>query len=288
MIVYHFDKEKFSNNIDMELGIIENTSLDFTANLHCTDFFEILMFRKANGRLVLDGTPLLLKDNCFVFISPFQKRKWFVDQNKIKGHFLIFEKDFLNDFFADQLFIYRLQYFFNQNIPPYYEPDRRLFSFKGDIFEEMMYELKNTKQDSGHLLRSILYYILIKLNRKFCQYHHLEPDTQSNLLAYQFKELLETKLKSNLTVNEISKKLNTSRISLNKAIKKQFGVTAIEMLKNRLLHEVKSELMYSHKTIAEIAYELRFSEPNHLNRFFKERTTVTPKKFRDTYQNGTF
>ena len=53
-----------------------------------------------------------------------------------------------------------------------------------------------------------------------------------------------------------------------------------------MLYEVKSFLIYSNKSISEIAFELYFSEPSHLNRFFKVQTGTTASTFRKTYQIG--
>ncbi|MFV0186541.1 helix-turn-helix domain-containing protein [Empedobacter falsenii] len=80
--------------------------------------------------------------------------------------------------------------------------------------------------------------------------------------------------------------MNVSRISLNKAVKEYFNVTATYMLKQRLLIEIKDYLIHSELTVAEIAYELNFSEPNHLMRFFKNQTGMTTTEFLADYQNG--
>ena len=286
MKVFHFLKNKHGVDLQMELGVIENTpDFFFFPEVHCTDFFEIMIFVKGNGHVIIDTHRIDLSDSFFLFISPFQKRRWYVDREKIKGFFLIFEKDFLSEFFADQLFVYRLQYFFNHKVKPYFIPSSRLFSYQHDILDEILYEIKNYQKDSPHLLRSILYYMLIKMNRVFCEFHQLEKDTQINNYAYLFKELLEKHIKKNRQVNDYAQKLGISRISLNAAIKKQFGVTASEMIKERLIFEIKSELLYSTKNISEIAYELNFSEPNNLIRLFKAKTGLSPNAFRKTYQN---
>jgi len=80
--------------------------------------------------------------------------------------------------------------------------------------------------------------------------------------------------------------LGISRISLNKAVKDQFNVTATELLKQRLLIEIKDYLVHTELTVAEIAHELHFSEPNHLMRFFKTQTAMTTSEFLLDYQNG--
>lgn len=265
----------------MDLGIIEETPhFFFYPEVHCTDFFEIMIFRKGNGHILLDTQHIEIADSSFLFISPFQKRSWYVDAQKLKGHYLIFEKQFLNDFFSDHLFVYRLQYFFNRKVIPSFVANKYLFSFENDIFDEIFNEIREYQNDSHHLLRSILYYMLIKLNRSFCEFHHLKNDTQINNHAYQFKEALEKHFIEKQQVNDYTQILGISRISLNAAVKKQFGLTATEMIKDRIIFEIKSELRYTTKTISEIAYSLDFSEPNNMIRLFKSKTSTTPSQFR--------
>ena len=43
----------------------------------------------------------------------------------------------------------------------------------------------------------------------------------------------------------------------------QYGVSATYLLKQRLLAEIKNELLFTDKSISEIAYAFNFSEPPH-------------------------
>ncbi|WP_139134405.1 helix-turn-helix domain-containing protein, partial [Crocinitomix algicola] len=81
-------------------------------------------------------------------------------------------------------------------------------------------------------------------------------------------------------VDDYADLMNISRISLNKVVKHQFNVTATEFIKSRLLFEVKMNLIHTDKTVAEIANLFNFSEANHLTRFFKQKTGLSPIKFR--------
>ena len=73
--------------------------------------------------------------------------------------------------------------------------------------------------------------------------------------------------------------MNISRVSLNKAVMREFGLSAVSLLKQRLLQEIKNDLLFSELSIKEIAYRLHFSEPNHLMRFFKQMTGQTISEF---------
>lgn len=51
----------------------------------------------------------------------------------------------------------------------------------------------------------------------------------------------------------------------------QFGVSAIHLLKQRLLEELKNELLFSNLNVSQLADEFHFSDPSHLMRFSKEK-----------------
>ena len=99
---------------------------------------------------------------------------------------------------------------------------------------------------------------------------------------------MELNIRDKQRIDYYAELLNVSRITINSCVKKQFNVTATELLKQRLMFEIKNDLIYSGKTIAEIAYDLHFSEPGHMMRFFKTQTGITSSEFISEYQRGIF
>ncbi|MGV3503581.1 MAG: helix-turn-helix domain-containing protein [Adhaeribacter sp.] len=251
-----------------------------------TDYFEVLFFKKAKGYLVLNQQRIDIADNTIVFISPFQKRKWKLDPDHMEFTFLIFQEDFLNEFFADKLFTYRLLYFYQLDYPLNMVVQSQDIQKFCESLSEIALELKKPIYDSDHIIRSLLYYLLLKLNRYYARHNQLPLDKPQNNYAYQFKRLLEIYIKEKQRINDYASLLGISRIALNKAVQGQFNVTATHLLKQRLLFEIKNLLMYSNATVSEIAYELNFSEPNHLMRFFKAQTGMTTTEFLADYHHG--
>lgn len=257
-----------------------------TEETYNTDYFEIVFITSAIGSVTINQQKIALKDNSVVFISPFQKRKWDLVEKGLEFKILAFQEDFLNDFFADKLFTFRLLYFYQLDYPLLMEIDKNSFKKYCEQLTEIKIELTATKADSVHIIRSLLYYLLQKLNRQYALANDLTIESSTNNYAFEFKRLLEVHIKEKQRVNDYSDLLNISRITLNKAVKTQFNVTATNLLKQRLLFEIKNLLIHSNRTIQEIAYELNFSEPNHLMRFFKSQSGKTTTEFLDSYQNG--
>src|SRR5699024_5821201 len=255
-------------------------------SVHNTDCFEVLVFKKGNGTLLLDSRVFDIQDNTIVFISPFQKQKWTVDASALDYTMLIFREDFLNEFFADKLFTYRLLYFYQYEHSLILDSTKEKIQSICNILKEIKSELTQPRLDSGHIIRSLIYYLLQRLNREYASQYDLPFQIDTSNHAYAFKKLMESHIKEKQRINEYCDLLGISRVTLNSAVKEQFNVTATQLLKQRLLTEIKNELIYADKTVSEIAYELNYSESNHLMRFFKNKTGLTTSEFLESYQNG--
>ena len=107
-----------------------------------------------------------------------------------------------------------------------------------------------------------------------------------NNYAFRYKELLEKNIRQHIRVNDYASMMGISRIALNKAVENEFGVTAVHHLKQRLLQEIKNDLLFSDLSVKEIAYKLQFSAPNHLMRFFKQQTGTTVGEFMEEVKNN--
>ncbi len=254
--------------------------------IYNTDYLEIVFFKKGSGHLILNHNKITISDNSIIFISPFQKREWNLNREDLDFVVLVFQENFLNEFFSDKLFTYRLLYFYQLEYPLNMQIDEVLIERYYALLAEIKSELVKTRFDSVHIIRSLIYYLLQKLNREYREKYHLALEKNQNNEAFQFKQLIEIHINEKQRINDYVKLLKVNRIALNKAVKEQFDVTASHLLKQRLLVEIKDYLIHSKLTVAEIAFKLNFSEPNHLMRFFKNQTGITTTDFLNEYQNG--
>ena len=69
---------------------------------------------------------------------------------------------------------------------------------------------------------------------------------------------------------------------------REFDLSSALLLKQRLLQEGKSDLLFSRLSVKETAYRLHFFELNHLMRFFKRETGKTFTQYLRDYQNGIY
>ncbi len=286
MRIFRFKKEKYGFELQMDLHKFEtNPNVFFEVSPHTTDFFEIFIFEKATGSIDLNNYALNIEENSLFFISPYQKKSCKINTSDIKGFHLVFQNDFLSDFFDDKLFVYRLHYFYNSKHSQYLQITKNEYKKIQLILNEIISEIEDFQNDSLHIIRSLLYFYLSKLNRLFSIKYNLSYKTQDSSVIYKFKEILELNIRKFHSVKEYSNALNISRQQLNKVVKEYFGCTSKEIINYRLLQEIKIELRYSNKTISEIASAINFSEANNLSRFFNKLEGITPSMYRRNYQN---
>ena len=253
-----------------------------------TDFFSFYFFRRANGYVLLNFRKIELRDDMVLLLSPHQQQEWHVDEAELDYTFLIFREDFMRTFIADKFFVYRLLYYYQTDTPPY------LFAAPEELAEYMRLlgkikqELLHPVADTYNLIVSVLYYLLVVINRAYAKTYRLPVEVPKNNYAFQFKDLLEKHIHTVQRVQEYADMLRVSRITLNNSVMAQFGVSATHLLKQRLLEELKNELLFSDRNVSQLADEFHFSDPSHLMRFFKQQTGKTFTQYITDYQNGIY
>lgn len=273
---------KSSCGVDFLLNTAESSEKTGWFNLdkrYKTDFFEFYFFRKAEGYMLLSGRKIILHPNMVLVISPFQLQEWHVDLDKLDYTFLIFQEEFINNFLSDKYFMYRLLYCYQHDYPTFFDMSTEEMAPLLSQLLQMKKELRNPIADSYHMIVACLYQFLLLLNRFYANRFDLPFDPPLNNYAYQYKELLEKNISEKTRVADYAEMMNISRVTLNKAVMREFGLSAVHLLKQRLLQEVKSDLLFTGLSVKEIAYRLHFSEPNHLMRFFKQMTGQTINEF---------
>lgn len=286
---FHFNKYKYGFDLLLDLHKFEeNPALFFDPKPHMTDFFEILFFEEGEGVIEINGIEKKIKPQTVFFCCPYQKKRCDINSKNLKGFHLVFQNDFLSDFFNDTLFSYKLHYFFNTQKPQFLNLSNENYKGLQYILKEIIVEIQHYQTDSKHILRSLLYFLLCKLNRLYAIKHELPTHLEAHNTLYRFKKLVEQKIKSHRTVDSYATALNISRKYLNDIVKKNTGNSTKEIIDKRLLIEIKSALRYSEDSIAEIAEKLSFSEANNLTRFFKKHTSESPTNFRKRLQTDSY
>ena len=277
---YHFLPRKYGRDLLLDIASIEtlkNFVLDNTP--HQISFYEILFIEKGKGSFSLDENKMTIGPGAIIFTSPGQVRRWNIKQ-AVTGYTLFFEKDFLNLFFVDDLFLYRFQFFHQYSRPTNIKMPVTNFQQTLKFVKNIEEEFDQLQNDSNHLLRAILYQLLVILNRFYATTYNVQNDTFIHPDFFRFRSLLEKKFIAHRHVAAYSRLLKISAAQLNKICRQYSGLSAQQMIHHKQVSEIKKQLRGS-KSVKEIAYEFEFSDPSNFNRFFKRFTGITAQQYRD-------
>jgi AraC family transcriptional regulator, transcriptional activator of pobA len=283
MKTYHFLSNKYGRELLLDIGRIEKIpNFNFGAEPHQLSFYDILFIDKGNGHFMLDDNKIALKPGTIIFTSPGHTRRWHI-KKPIGGYAVFFEKDFLNLFFTDELFLYRFSYFHQYQKPTSLFVTPTEFSMYLSINSQIEAEIKDLQNDSVHLLRALLYQLLVLLNRSYAKQNALQSNTYIHPVFFRFRSLLEKNYKTDHRVADYLKLLRISPAQLNKLCRQYMGTTAQEMIHHKQISEAKRLLRDTTDTISEIAYRLNFSDPSNFNRFFRSFAGLSPQQYRQQF-----
>ena len=102
----------------------------------------------------------------------------------------------------------------------------------------------------------------------------------ANILFVKFRNLVEHRFDRCHQVKDYADVLQVTPTKLNEICKKAGQRNASDFILDRILLAAKRNLMFSNLSNKEIAFRLGFKDPSYFSRFFKNKTSLSPSKFR--------
>lgn len=277
-----FERTKYGK--ELLIDACNESELVIVADTMVLNFYTLIFLEKGNGVYHLDTETIHFEDNLVLFVKPGQINK--VDKVIFeKCIMLFFEGDFLDVFFNDKDFILKFAYFHNPELPSFVKLDEAQFQTLNNFAMELRAEIHAQTIDSIHISRSIIYYLLVRLNQAYAKVYGITQQTLQNPTVLAFLKLLEKNIKKQKSVESFANDLQISRVQLNSLCQKYFSKTATQIIRERTITEIKKALKYDVKSFSEIAYEYNFSAPSHFSRFVKQMTGKSPQEFKDDLSN---
>lgn len=271
----HFEKRKYGKELLIDAA--NEQDLEFVDDVMSLSFYCLAFLKRASGSYQLDLYRFELADQLVLFIRPSQI-------NVVSGAqfdectLLFFEGGFLDEFFVDRNFIFKFGCFHSIGPPPYLTLDASTFRKYYELAGEIKSEIGSLTADSHHILRSLIYYLLMRLDQRYAGQYGLVRNPAVEAKFLEFQKLLFSSIRRIKQVEEYANELNISRVHLNKLCQRYLSKTATQVIREHLITEIKKELKYSEKDFAEIAYEFNFSAPSNFSRFVKQMTGLSPQE----------
>ncbi|MET0683606.1 MAG: AraC family transcriptional regulator [Casimicrobiaceae bacterium] len=274
-----FDRHKYGRRLLVDAAPFHALA-DFiiTQHPHRLRFYEILFLTAGHGFLDLDGVGTEVRPCRLCFTAPGEIRRWRLDKPP-QGYAVLFDGDFIREFFSDARFLDELLFFGNGGDCAFLDIDGAEFARLITIVDAMRGELGAPRDVSDHILRALLYQLLVEIG---C---HRPPARNEQCagrgaVPAKFASLVDLHFRSLRQVAQYAEVLHVTANHLNQAVRSATGATASDTSHKRLFLESRRLLLHTSQSVAAIALDLGFREPSYFNRFFRRMAGMTPRAFR--------
>lgn len=241
---------------------------------HKHDFYMLLIIDQGSGTHTIDFKEHIVHNKMVFFLASGQAHQWELSE-KTSGYQLMFSQKFM---LPGSL---RLP-FFNLSSSPVLPLKNNQYPDLVQELEQILKELTTPRQFETELIQTRLQIVLILLKRWYSDCFDLQDSTTDNRLINNFLALLDKHYAAHSEVSFYAAELHVTANYLNQICRKKSGITAGDLIRERILLEAKRMLTLTNLDIKEIAYSLGFNDTSYFSRFFRKNTSVSPQQFRKT------
>lgn len=243
--------------------------------------YSIYWIQEGKGSYNIDFEQFKFEENVLFFLSPGQV--FTVDSEQIKTAYkLTFKRDFYCIQTHDQEVACNGILFNNIYETPFVKPCKKETKKLNFILENLIEEFQQNQTAQYDMLQSYLKQFIINSVRVKKENNVIKEDIETRLFK-DFSMLVELNFKKLHSVTEYANRLGVSPKSITKHFQKLGTKTPSDFIKNRILLEAKRLLIYTDKTVKEIAFELGFNDPAYFTRFFTKAISKPPLHFKRDY-----
>ena len=258
---------------------VENQQESF----HLHDYFSVFWIKSGELIHATDFVEYTLAGNSILFVPPGIRHRMIMDKY-CDGITFIFNEEFIRMNYDSNIPIREYGVFFNRTFKSLItltEEDVPAFEM---IVDKLMKEYNKHDKFSRSMVLNLLNLFFLEATRIYEQQNQeeeVEVDDAPNSSVVEFKYLIDKHYREEKGVAFYAEKLNMQPSCLNNVTQRTSGITAGEMIRNRVIQEVKRLLFSTDKSIKEIGIEMGFDDPAYFSRFFKKYTGTPLSGFRE-------
>ncbi len=249
--------------VEFEAVNDQNVEVSFS---HRHFFYAVYWMHEGSGTHVIDFEEYDVRPDRLFFIKPEQVH-FLHGGAHMKYSALQFTEDFMMPFLTGH----------QNDIAVYKDLCQAEAERIGILFKQLQTESAGKLPFSNAIVQSEINTLLLELER--ISIPALKTSATADILR-KYKDLIDEEFTKERQVNNYAKQLGISPNYLNVLARRHLGKSALEMINERVILEVKRMLIQTEYGVSEIAYKLGFDELSYFSRFFKRHTGMTPLGFR--------
>ena len=279
-----YDIETLSKQQDHDLQISRFAEYieSHHKNLHSPhrhNFCHLVLFTKGGGSQTIDFESFPVKPFLVYFMIPGQVHSWNFD-GEVEGYIINFSESFFQSFLAKHDYLDQLPFFSGMANDSVLNIPKELQERVVVLFEDLIAEYKSTKPLAADLIRALMLELFIHVARLSDNLQQSVAPSYNYTLLKNFQHLIEQKYTLLKLPKEYAELLYITPNHLNALCNDLLGLSAGEVIRNRVILEAKRMLVNQDMTIQQIADKLNFADNSYFTKFFKKQVGLTPEEFR--------
>ncbi len=261
--------------------------LEHHKNLHAAHrhtFYHVVFFTDGSGNHTVDFETFEVKPGQIYFMIPGQVHSW-AFEGFTDGYIINFSDSFFQSFLLDANYCEKFSFFSGDVSDAVINLRDTLAAKVRGLFEDIIKEWENSPSQTTDLMRVLMLQLFILVNRFNGGGAGKLPASYNQTLLKSFRKLIETHYKTLKLPKDYAALLYITPNHLNAVCKDLLGQQSGELIRNRVILEVKRLLTNPQLTITEIASDLNFSDNSYFTKFFKKTEGVTPEEFKKNILN---
>lgn len=249
---------------------------------HKHTFYHLVFFTEGAGSQTIDFQKFEVVPYQIYFMVPGQVHHW-AFEGTTDGYVINFSDNFFQSFLLKPDYLEQFSFFSGNANDAVINLDKNLGKKVSDLFESLLNEIDESQPTTRDMIRLLLLELFILVGRTFV-HTQLQHSSPYNLtLLKNFKHLIETNYINKRLPKEYAELLYITPNHLNALCNDLLGISAGEVIRNRVVLEAKRLLVNPHLGITEVANHLNFTDNSYFTKFFKKLTGITPEDFRKQF-----
>lgn len=255
------------NDFKIECEVVNDRHIEVPFS-HRHFFYAIYWVHEGSGKHIIDFEEYEIKPDRVFFIRPEQVH-FLHEEERMKYSALQFTEDFMTPYLAT----------IQKGMAVFKDIDREEKERIALLFNQIYAESVSGLPNSCAIIQSEINTLLLELERISLPASDVSAIPE---LLNKYKDLIDKNFMRERQVQTYAGQLGISPNYLNVLTRKHLGKSALSMINDRVILEIKRLLLRTDYDISEIAYKLGFNELSYFSRFFKRNTGMTPIEFRQS------
>ncbi len=284
--VYKFYKHKYGDELLVDVIDFEPMLPDIRRTpVFSMTFYNIMLVLDGGDVVAVNGRSRQMERGLIICSIPGEVWQFPADP-QLKVLNLIFEKEFLLEFFNDPHFLDHFGYLQADRSTPFLKPDEPTFERILSLYQEMRGEITRHAKDQ-HILRAMLYGTMMLLQRvPMVEAEVTETigrtltDVPVSRYVDDFVQLVSDHFREQHGTEFYADRLCITPNYLNKIVRQTLGKSAKTYILDQILAEACRLLRYTTLSVSDIASQLHFDTATYFVRIFGKHIGHTPLAYR--------